>query len=348
MTVDEIGTSPVDLSITKTAGGYEGGPTNKVDPGETFWYDITVTNTSNIAHGYTFYDDLPIWLKPAGDTWFTPGTNIQGRHYPDDGAAVLGYAASDNGETLWDGPWGDKTAEICSTYTEGCQGYGDIIKIRTTNNLGPRQSATYRIYVTFFAKTTAYCNDHENDPRCNSEEYPEKVSNTACVWPYDVETPSAGCQDPVLCGTSFNPVPPAGGTWDNNCGSTFIPTKVKIAYFVAGASEKGVTLKWETSSELNNMGFNLYRSTSPFGAVGSRAEKLNPTMIPSTNPGGNEGAAYSWDDTTAKPGVKYYYWLEDIELDGKTNLTGPVDASVSLKISPIRIAPNLGLPVFRP
>lgn len=364
----------VDLEITKTIGGLTGNPP-LIHPGDIFYYDIEVKNNSGqTANGFTIYDDLPIWLKPVNK----PGTNYwfenlnppadpkptKGWHYEDEfepgnrGYEDPSTPEGATGETFWDGPWGDNIAEYCSIpgpNVEGCNGFGDVIKIKTANDLGAGKTLTYRVWVTMFdlRQNPGFCDENPGDPRCEYEYgFPDMIENQACVWPYDKESVDeenpVGCQDPVLCGENFNDNPPTTGTWGNNCDAESAPTKVKIAYFVAGASEKGVTLKWETSSELNNMGFNLYRSTSPFGAVGSRAEKLNPTMIPSTNPGGNEGAAYSWDDTTAKPGVKYYYWLEDIELDGKTNLTGPVDASVSMKISPIRIAPNLGLPVFRP
>lgn len=346
--------NPVDLSITKTAGGFEGGNTPRVDPGETFWYDITVTNNSTYpAHGFAIYDDLPSWLKPATSRlWFDSfdGVYVQAQHYPDNAAALTGYPDVNSGETLWEGPWGDGMVEYCSTIAQGCNGFGDIIKIRTTSDLAAGDSKTYRIYVTMWAYDKTYCSNNAGDPRCSVEggyDYPGEIPNMACVWPYDREATSAGCQDPLLCYPLD--AEPNTGTYENNCDIVDVPTRVKLAYFTAEGTEKGITLKWETTNEVNNMGFNIYRSTSPFTSYRSGAIKLNDSLIPSTNPGGNMGASYSWEDTTAKPGVKYYYWLEDVEFDGEVGLTGPVASSVLPKLDPIIETPRrFILPGSRP
>lgn len=346
--------NPVDLSITKTAGGFEGGTTPKVDPGETFWYDIKVTNNSNyLAHGFAIYDDLPAWLKPATNTaWFgsSDGVYTQAKHYPDDAAALTGYPDPNTSETLWEGPWGDGMVEYCSTIAQGCNGFGDIIKIRTMSDLDAGASKTYRIYVTMWTYDAAYCSTNAGDPRCSVDygyDYPSTIPNKACVWPYDRETTPAGCQDPLLC--SPLAAEPNSGSYVNNCDIENVPTRVKLAYFTAEGTEKGVTLKWETTNEVNNMGFNIYRSTSPFSSTSVGAIKLNDSLIPSANPGGNMGATYSWEDTTAKPGVKYYYWLEDVEFDGAVSLTGPVASSVLPKLDPIGVIPRrFNLPGSRP
>ena len=346
--------NPVDLSITKTAGGFEGGTTPKVDPGETFWYDIKVTNNSNyLAHGFAIYDDLPAWLKPATDpAWFgsSDGVYTQAKHYPDNAAALTGYPDPNTSETLWEGPWGDGMVEYCSTIAQGCNGFGDIIKIRTMSDLEAGASKTYRIYVTMWTYDAAYCSTNAGDPRCSVDygyDYPSTIPNKACVWPYDRETTPAGCQDPLLC--SPLAAEPNSGSYVNNCDIENVPTRVKLAYFTAEGTEKGVTLKWETTNEVNNMGFNIYRSTSPFSSTSVGAIKLNDSLIPSANPGGNMGATYSWEDTTAKPGVKYYYWLEDVEFDGAVSLTGPVASSVLPKLDPIGVTPRrFILPGSRP
>jgi hypothetical protein len=47
---------------------------------------------------------------------------------------------------------------------------------------------------------------------------------------------------------------------------------------------------WETTSELNNWGFNLWRGASPDGPD----LKLNETLIPSQSQGNPGGFEYSW------------------------------------------------------
>lgn len=112
------------------------------------------------------------------------------------------------------------------------------------------------------------------------------------------------------------------------------PTAVTLNSFNAVPSRKNVSLTWETASETNNVGFNLYRSDSPDG----KKTKLNASMIPSkVNPGSLIGAVYSFTDTGIglkggfKPKQVFYYWLEDVDLSGMTVLHGPVKAIIPNK-----------------
>ena len=83
-------------------------------------------------------------------------------------------------------------------------------------------------------------------------------------------------------------------------------------------------LNWETEREVANLGFNVYRATA---ADGERT-KLNAAMIPTLLPPGSPfGAAYEYTDGTMRgKKMTYYYWLEDVEISGKTTLHGPVSA----------------------
>ena len=56
--------------------------------------------------------------------------------------------------------------------------------------------------------------------------------------------------------------------------------------------------------------------------------------------GGDEvkGAAYSYTDTDVQSGMTYYYWLEDVDLCGKSTLHGPVSARVgSITPRPVKL-----------
>ena len=102
-----------------------------------------------------------------------------------------------------------------------------------------------------------------------------------------------------------------------------IPTAVKLLDFSATAKKNAVLLTWETASELNTIGFNLYRSKSRDG----NRKLLNSELIPSlASPGSLTGAVYSYKDRTAKPGVAYFYWLEELDVYGRTELFGPEKA----------------------
>lgn len=105
----------------------------------------------------------------------------------------------------------------------------------------------------------------------------------------------------------------------------FGPTAVVVASFQATPVSGGVLLTWETLSEYQTLGFNLYRSQSP----GNLGEQLNETLIPARAPGQGEGAQYEFPDATVLPGVLYHYTLEEVDTLGRGTLHGPV-AVVSL------------------
>jgi len=102
-----------------------------------------------------------------------------------------------------------------------------------------------------------------------------------------------------------------------------VPAAVKLLTFAARPAASGVLLTWETASEHNNVGFNLYRSAS----LQERGEKVNAGLIPSRSPGGGEGASYNFLDATARPGQTYFYTLEDVDLNGRRTAHGPAAIS---------------------
>jgi hypothetical protein len=97
-----------------------------------------------------------------------------------------------------------------------------------------------------------------------------------------------------------------------------LPTGVEMASFRARTAENGVLLTWQTVSEPNIDGFNLYRSDAPGGLYA----QINSSLIPtSTNP---SGADYEWPDTDVVSRTLYYYKLEVTHLQGEGMFYGPV------------------------
>jgi len=101
------------------------------------------------------------------------------------------------------------------------------------------------------------------------------------------------------------------------------PLAVALASFAAQGQADRVVVTWETVSELDNAGFNLY---SGLQADGSDRALL--TYVPSQAPGSTQGAFYSYEDLAVEAGQTYWYWLEDVDLGGATTLHGPVSATV--------------------
>jgi hypothetical protein len=99
-------------------------------------------------------------------------------------------------------------------------------------------------------------------------------------------------------------------------------TAISLASFTATRQASGIVVGWVTTSEINTWGFHLYRS-----ADGSRAGAVRVTaaIIPGQGHG-QGGAAYTWLDQDAQPGVAYSYWLQEVELNGTTNEYGPATA----------------------
>ena len=115
------------------------------------------------------------------------------------------------------------------------------------------------------------------------------------------------------------------------------PTAVELASFTATpqAWTGRILLAWETISEVDNVGFNLYRAESPTG----RPVKLNAVLIPSQGPGSPSGYTYTYLDRAVRSGPTYYYWLEAVDIQGATERFGPVSAALSPQLKGLRGAP---------
>ncbi len=120
------------------------------------------------------------------------------------------------------------------------------------------------------------------------------------------------------------------------------PLAVDVAFFTVEAAGDGVTLAWETVSETDNAGFNVYRApgSDDFSRPADSWVKLNAVLIPAAAPGSSEGYAYTWTDATAQPNTAYVYRLEAVELDGTAETLG----TVSVLYRPAR---RIWLPLVR-
>lgn len=98
------------------------------------------------------------------------------------------------------------------------------------------------------------------------------------------------------------------------------PLAVTINSFTATAQNDAVLAEWETASEIDNQGFNLYRGPAADGPW----TRLNDWLIPSQAPGSSIGYSYQFLDSDVTPGVTYFYLLESIDLAGLPEQHGPV------------------------
>ncbi len=82
-------------------------------------------------------------------------------------------------------------------------------------------------------------------------------------------------------------------------------------------------VRWRTASETDNTGFHLWRSHLKDG----KYTRLTEEIIPAEG-SAFKGARYRFHDLTTRHGKTYFYKLEDMDFEGKSNLHGPVKAVV--------------------
>jgi hypothetical protein len=99
-------------------------------------------------------------------------------------------------------------------------------------------------------------------------------------------------------------------------------TLINLASFTTSPSAGKVALEWTTESEINNAGFNLYRSDSE----GGEYAKINGSLI-SAKGSPTQGVSYEFVDTNVQNRKTYFYKLEDIDLSGKSTMHGPVSTT---------------------
>ncbi len=116
--------------------------------------------------------------------------------------------------------------------------------------------------------------------------------------------------------------------WNTRIGSfkfpsCTAPTEAKVKTFTAEGFDDGrVLLRWSSGYEVDNLGYNVYRE-----ANGQRT-KINPQTIAGsalvTGPkvALTAGKSYAWGDQLTQAGTRY--WLEDVDLSGKSTWTGPI------------------------
>ncbi len=106
---------------------------------------------------------------------------------------------------------------------------------------------------------------------------------------------------------------------NNASTATCNPTAVTLTSFTASEVEGNIVLDWETASEYNTLGFNLYMAASADG----EKVKVNDSLLPSNvAPGSMEGATYTYTAGEAVKG-EYYFWLEEVDISAGETIYGP-------------------------
>jgi hypothetical protein len=104
------------------------------------------------------------------------------------------------------------------------------------------------------------------------------------------------------------------------------PTAAQVAHFTARvAATGGVTLAWETASEADVLGFNVYRAAQAAAGGAGDWARVNRALVLARGSAA-DGAAYTLVDA---PGVgAFSYRLEVVDAQGASERHGPVEAVV--------------------
>ncbi len=70
-------------------------------------------------------------------------------------------------------------------------------------------------------------------------------------------------------------------------------------------------IRWSTASEVDNFGFDVYRAEREEGPF----TRITQQPVPGAGTS-DEPARYEYTDTTIKPGIQYYYYVESISMSG--------------------------------
>jgi len=89
-------------------------------------------------------------------------------------------------------------------------------------------------------------------------------------------------------------------------GASDITLPVELSAFFATISEDDVILKWRTESEVENLGFKVFKNNQEIGFVKGAGTDATPHD-------------YRFVDSEVEVGKTYFYYLEDIDFGGKKN-----------------------------
>lgn len=112
--------------------------------------------------------------------------------------------------------------------------------------------------------------------------------------------------------TQTSPASNEGTLASYDFGYRATPTSVDLGAVTATANEDGtVTLKWESLSELNMLGFNILRGEKRKDI----STQVNTELVPALTVGAVTGNLYEYTDTSVLPNTTYFYKVEVLRAD---------------------------------
>ena len=228
---------------------------------------------------------VDLWYTGSGDPDLTSIT-----FRPGDNNTTVGTDFKTNGFTLWSSS--DDQFSTSSDTELGSASYSSAITFSGISVAIPRLSSKAKLYLFLTADISS-------------------TANTEHILQIDVNNRSDLTIDDGYMDSSNFPL-----------DSGEAPLPVVLSSMQVQMQAGYPVIHWTTQSEINNAGWNLYRSISKnFG----QAIKLNVNMIEGQGTK-FEPTLYQFQDFIAyDAGFTYYYWIESIDLAGNSDLYGPME-----------------------
>lgn len=113
----------------------------------------------------------------------------------------------------------------------------------------------------------------------------------------------------------------------NNLGNNDSSLPIELIAFTAGVESGQVVLRWVTESEINNLGFEVYKSRNADGAYHLISSYLeNPDLAGQGNSFVTK--EYYYIDALVSEGDTLWYKIADVDYNGVRTYHGPVSVSI--------------------
>ncbi len=121
---------------------------------------------------------------------------------------------------------------------------------------------------------------------------------------------------------------------------------VKLSTFGAEAEGGSAVVKWATESEVNNLGFEVFRAIEEDGEYVLVSSYKTDNSLKGQG-SSNTRSEYRCEDGTVKPGQTYFYKLADVDFEGIKTFHGPVSVTIPVMPKTFRLYQNYPNP-FNP
>lgn len=191
-----------------------------------------------------------------------------------------------------------------------------------------------------------------NDPGTVVSTGPASANNYLAVTPSD-ENDDNSLQAPSLLfddsGNGWSYTTATAGSINSGQSSGDITLPVELSLFQAVGGNREVSIEWATSSEVENLGFEIERAPAPEGPYELISSYTsNPDLEGQIN--SNQENRYRYVDRQVANGITYWYQLTDVSLSGIRTVHGPIEATpleVSATAADFQLRPNYPNP-FNP